>query len=96
MFCTHTFVMNLSRLAPRNVYSATSGHLPEIVTENVPDANLELVVRSEIRHRMEGVEELRQGTKLHGDFIFCLQNVYLGATRDPSVLLQLCLSQDTQ
>ena len=61
--------MNLSRLAPRNVYSATSGPLPEIVTENVPDANLELVVRSEIRLRMEGVEELRQGTKLHGEFI---------------------------
>ena len=69
MFCTHAFLMNLSRLAPRNVYSATSGPLPEIVTENVPDANLELVVRSEIRHRMEGVEELRQGTKLHGEFI---------------------------
>ena len=88
--------MNLSRLAPRNVYSATSGPLPEIVTENVPDANLELVVRSEIRHRMEGVEELRQGTKLHGDLTFCLQNVHLGARRGPSVLLQLCLSQDTQ
>ena len=55
MFCTHAFLMNLSRLAPRNVYSATSGPLPEIVTENVPNANLELVVRSEIRHRMEGL-----------------------------------------
>ena len=63
MFCMHAFLMNLSRLAPRNVYSATSGPLPEIVTENIPDANLELVVRSEIRHRMEGFGQSKRCDK---------------------------------
>ena len=95
MCCTHAFLMNLSRLAPRNVYSATSGPLPEIVTENVPDANLELVVRSEIRHRMEGLFGQSKRCAKGQSYMetFCLQNVHLGARRGPSVLLQLCLSQ---
>ena len=64
MFCTCAFLMrDLSQLAPKNKYSVTRGSLPEIVTENVAAANLELIVSNAIRRRMEEFGKSKNSAK---------------------------------
>ena len=46
-YFTHAFFQrDLSKIAPRNIYSSTRGPLPSIVTDTVADAILKLVVSS--------------------------------------------------
>ena len=71
---THFSLRDLFKLAPRNIYLATSSPLPSTVTENVTDTSLELVVSSELRRRREGFGQSKSNAKGHS----CMETELFG------------------